>query len=235
MSEVFRVALVAEGPTDRVAIEAAITSLLGARPFILKQLQPEESLPFNQLRGGWGGVYHWCRQASGRGGGALRNDPLFVTYDALILHLDADVAECCYADAGITDTAEDLPCMSPCPPANNTTNPLRAILLRWVGETLLPPKTLLCTPSKSTEAWILSALYPTDPVVTSGNLECYPSPHLRLQAQPLKGRLVTGGKKNVSVYRQRRPEITAAWPEVRARCTEAHRFSEDFEILFTPV
>src|SRR5712691_1670388 len=122
MSEPLRVALVAEGPTDKVVIEAAIGSLLGARPFILKQLQPEESLPFNEVRGGWGGVYLWCRQASVRAGGTLRHDPLFVTFDLLILHLDADVAQNSYADARIVDAVNDLPCVEPCPPPEDTTN-----------------------------------------------------------------------------------------------------------------
>src|SRR6266849_5826899 len=193
MSEPLRVALVAEGPTDRIAIEAAIGSVLGAKPFILKQLQPEEPLPFSQLRGGWGGVYHWCRQASARAGGALQDDPLFVTFDLLILHLDADVARNSYADAGIVDAVSDLPCVQPCPPPEDTTNQLRAVLLRWVGEVQLPPKTVLCTPSKNTEAWVLAALYPEDLVVISGNIECYATPQLQLQAKPMRGRMVTGG------------------------------------------
>ena len=234
MSEPLRVALVAEGPTDRLVIEAAVGSILGANPFVLKLLQPEESLPFNQLRGGWSGVYYWCIQAAARAGGRLRDDPLFTTFDVLILHLDADVAANRYADAGIIDTVNDLPCARPCPPPENTTNQLRAVILRWVGETRLPPKTVLCTPSKNIEAWVLSALYPTAPVVTSGNLECYPTPGSQLQAKPLKGRLVTGGRKIVEAYRQRAHEIAGAWPQVRACCTEARRFSVDFETLLPP-
>ncbi len=234
MSEPLRVALVAEGPTDKIVIQAAIGSVLGARSFILKQLQPEESLPFSQLRGGWGGVYHWCRQASARAGRALQHDPLFVTFDLLILHLDADVAQNSYSDAGIVDAVNDLPCFQPCPPAADTTNLLRAVLLRWVGEIQLPAKTVLCTPSKSTEAWVLTALYPDDTVVMSGNIECYATPHLQLQAKSMRGRMVTGGKKTPGMYRQRGSEICAAWPQVRARCTEAERFSIDFETLTPP-
>jgi hypothetical protein len=234
MSEPLRVALVAEGPTDKIVIEAAIGSVLGAKSFILKQLQPEESLPFSQVRGGWGGVYHWCRQASARAGGALRHDPLFVTFDLLILHLDADVAQNSYADAGIVDAINDLPCVQLCPPPEDTTNLLRALLLRWVGEVQLPPRTVLCTPSKSTEAWVLTALYPDDPVVMSGNIECYATPHLQLQAKSMKGRMVTGGKKIPRMYRQRGPGIYTGWPQVRARCTEAERFSIDFQTLIPP-
>ena len=234
MSEL-RVALVAEGPTDKVVIQAAITSVLGGTPFVLKQLQPEESLPFGLLGVGWGGVYHWCRQAAARAGGALRNDPLFATFDILILHLDADVAEKAYADARIVDQVNDLPCVQPCPPPGGTTDRLRAVLLRWAGEADVPPRTVLCTPSKSTEAWVLAALYPADRLVAGGNLECYGTPHLQLQSKPKRGRLVTGGKKILDTYRLRAGEITGAWPNVRAQLSEAHRFSGDFEVCVPPV
>ena len=50
MSDPIRIALVAEGPTDGIVIGAAIGSILGTKPFILKQLQPEESLAFGQLQ-----------------------------------------------------------------------------------------------------------------------------------------------------------------------------------------
>jgi hypothetical protein len=228
MSDTLRVALVAEGPTDGIVIEAAITSIMGAVPFVLKQLQPEESASFGHLGGGWGGVYHWCRQSVARAG-ALRNDPLFVMFDVLILHLDADVADKRYADAGIEEPVRDLPCAQPCPPPEATTNRLRAVLLRWANEAVTPPKTVLCTPSKSTEAWVLASLYPADHVVTSGNLESYPTPDRRLQAKPAVGRVVTGGKKIPKSYQQRAPEITAAWPSTRATCSEADRFSGEFD------
>lgn len=229
MSDPLRVALVAEGPTDKVVIGAAVAGLLGVSPFVLIQLQPEESLPFNQVRGGWGGVYHWCRQAAARAGGALRHDPLFSTFDILILHLDADVAEKQYNEAGIADPVNDLPCGRPCPPPGATTNQLRTVLLRWAGETDVSPRTVLCTPSTCTEAWVLSALYPTDKIVVSGDVECYATPDRALQAKPKTGRLVTSGKKVIEQYRRRAREITAAWPQTRALCTEAERFSSEFE------
>lgn len=129
MSEPLRLALVAEGPTDRVVIEAAISRILDARPFILNQLQPEQSLAFGPLGGGWGGVYRWCRQAVDRSGGSVRSDPLFDFHDLLVLHLDADVADKSYPEANIHDNYEDLPCAEPCPPSQATTDRLRRVLL----------------------------------------------------------------------------------------------------------
>jgi hypothetical protein len=231
MSDPIRIALVAEGPTDGIVIGAAIGSILGTKPFILKQLQPEESLAFGQLQGGWGGVYHWCRQAVLRSGGSLNDDPLFASYDILIVHLDTDVASAQYAEAGIVDPTNDLPCAQPCPPAQDTTDQLRVVLVRWVGGAPLPQSLVWCTPSKCTETWVLTALYPSDPVVNSGTVECLATPNSRLQAKPKNGRLITGGRKITEVYRKRASEITQAWAEVRGRRGEAERFSTDLGAL----
>lgn len=60
LTEVFQLA---EGPTDKVVIGAAIRNLLGDIPFILRQLQPEESIAFlGPTHGaGWG-----CTVGAGR-------------------------------------------------------------------------------------------------------------------------------------------------------------------------
>src|SRR5437899_8946988 len=113
MSEPLRVALVGEGPTDREVIRSALSSILNERTFILRQLQPEESLAFGPIGTGWVGVYRWCCQAAARSGGSLRNDVLYGAYDILILQLDADVAEETYANGGIQETIQDLPCAQP--------------------------------------------------------------------------------------------------------------------------
>jgi hypothetical protein len=188
MSEPLRVALVGEGPTERVVIEAALASILRERPFILKQLQPEESLPFGAIGTGWVGVYRWCRQAVARSGTSLRQDILYRADDLLLLHLDGDVADECYADGGIVEAIQDLPCSAPCPPPAASTNPLRAVLLRWVGEPEVPPSTVLCTPSKSTEAWVVAALFPEDLAVERG-IECWANPDGRLSQQPVERRI----------------------------------------------
>jgi hypothetical protein len=223
MSEPLRVALVAEGPTDKIVIESAISTILGNRAYVLRQLHPEESLAFGPLGTGLGGVYHWCRQAAKRSQGALRNDPLFVMHDLLVLHLDADVADCHYSEANIVETAEDLPCAQPCPPPSATTNPLRKVVLRWAGEIETPPRTVLCTPSKSSEAWVLKALYPKDKVVAGGNLECWPEAEARLGQQPLATRI----KKTRRDYEARVKDLSEAWPSVEAALGEARRFGDE--------
>jgi hypothetical protein len=219
MSDPLRLALVAEGPTHRIVIDAAISRILRERPFIHIQLFPEGSLAFGPLGAGWGGVYKWCKRAVERDG-KLSNDPLFDSYDLLILHLDADVADKTYNSANIQDHSGDLPCAHPCPPPRATTDRLRRVLLRWVGEITPPDRIVLCTPSKATEAWVLAALFPNDPAVLGGNLECLQRPENRFGQQPIESRIYD--------YASHTNSLREAWPTVTEICTEAQRFSDDF-------
>jgi|HubBroStandDraft_6_1064221.scaffolds.fasta_scaffold470531_1 hypothetical protein len=160
MSDPLKVALVIEGPTDRVVIESVIPELLDGGAYITTTLQPEGSNAFGRLGAGWGGVFRWCREAAESGGGSLSGEVLFENYDVLVIHLDADVAGKHYNDYGFPSGFDDLPCEEPCPPASATTDALRRVLLNWAGETQVPLRTVLCIPSKSTEAWVLAALFP---------------------------------------------------------------------------
>ena len=229
MSERLRVAFVGEGPTDKVVVESALSSMLGERRFILKQLQPEESLPFGPIGTGWVGVYRWCRQAVARSGGALRNDVLYLSYDVLMLHLDADVADRSYADGAIEATVQDLPCVQPCHPPSASTNPFRHVLLRWVGESEVPLRTVLCTPSKSTEAWVVAALFPHDMAVNRG-IECWPNPENRLAQQPHDQRI----RKSQQDYQSRSDDLKAAWPWLARTLDEARRFQEELLAALPP-
>jgi hypothetical protein len=224
MSDPLRIALVAEGPTDAVVIEAVLRAILGQRSFVLNQLQPESSLAFGPFGGGWVGVYRWCRQAARRGNGQLQHDALvFANYDLLLLHLDADVAGDKYEDGSITALPTDgaLPCERPCPPATASTNALRAVLLSWCGEIAEPQQVVICRPSKSTEAWVIAALFPTDRSVKQG-IECYPNPESRLSQQPKAKRI----RKTKRDYEDQSKAIEAAWSKVATLTVagEAYRF-----------
>jgi hypothetical protein len=89
MSEL-RVALIAEGPTDAIIIEAALKAILD-RPFVLQTLQPEATRP--TAGAGWCGVFKWCRAFAERGSARLENDPTLPGFDLFVVHVDADVAE----------------------------------------------------------------------------------------------------------------------------------------------
>lgn len=228
MSEPLRVALVAEGPTDGVVIEAALKSMLAERSFVLNQIFPEGSTSFGELGAGWVGVYRWCHQSARRGNGRLQSDALvFQNYDLLILHLDADVAGCKYDDGSITPASADgrLPCEFDCPPSATTTDALRAVLLSWCGEVAVPDRTVLCMPSKSTEAWVVAALFPGDQALAQ-DIECLPNPEARLGQQPKANRI----RKKRRDYETRARELADAWPRIAtlAALSEAHRFQAEF-------
>jgi hypothetical protein len=233
MSSTIRIALVGEGITDFEVLRAAIDSMLNGRSFDLKLLQPEGSVAFagrgnaGPLGGGWKGVYRWCRQAALRGEGSLRADPLFIETDLLILHLDADVAGEDPANDPIDpipDLAGLLPCEQACPPPSATTDALRVVMLSWVGETETPPQTVLCTPSKSTEAWVMAAFFPNDREMIRKGWECHADPGRRLAQQPKARRF----SKRQANYEARAPELRAGWTTVAARLSEAKRFNSDF-------
>lgn len=229
MSESLRIALVAEGITDYVVIEAAIESMLNGKSFIPTYLQPEGSVAFTGggnagiLGGGWKGVYKWCLQACERGGGQLSDDPLFINYDLLILHLDADVAGEA-PDNSTPDLVGLLPCEKPCPPACATTDALQSVMLSWIGETQIPPKTVFCTPSKSTEAWIMAIFFPNDKEMIKKGWECHPKPENRLRQQPKNSRF----SKNFADYDQRKSAIQTGWATAVNSLSEARRFQDDF-------
>jgi hypothetical protein len=93
-----RVALIAEGETDFLLVEAALKAILPA-PFILTLIQPEATQP--RLGTGWGGVLRWGRQSQERGFPSLEDDPTLSNFQIFVIHLDADVAEANYADLGL--------------------------------------------------------------------------------------------------------------------------------------
>lgn len=225
MSELLRVALVAEGPTDGVVIQAALQSKLADRPFVMTQIFPEGSISFGEFGAGWAGVYRWCHQSAKRGQGRLsRDEILFQNFDLLIIHLDADVAGERYSAGSIEPLPTDgfLPCEEDCPPPADTTKALRAVLLSWCGEMMKPQRLVICMPSKSTDAWVVAALFPQDSAVRKG-IECYPNPNVRLGQQPKSKRV----RKTKGDYQRRQQDIEKGWPEIARTLSEAACFEGD--------
>jgi hypothetical protein len=238
MSKPARVAFAVEGDTDLIMLRAAVGSLLAGREFVPTLLQPQDSEILQPAvaptPAGWPGVYRWCQQTSSGINGSFRNDPLFENHDILVVQLDADVAGASYTSGHIQDPVKDLPCQKPCPPPEATTNPLRQALVRWMHENDAPPRTVLCTPSKALEAWVLVALYPNDRAVRMGTVECRESPEDLLSAKPAAQSLVRHGKKIVERYEDRAEDFANAWPQVRVVCSEAERFSREFLAVVPP-
>lgn len=227
MSDPIRIALVSEGPTDRVVVECALRAMLATRPFVLVQLQPEGSLAFGGLGGGWRGVYQWCKQSARRGAGQLSMDRL-LQFALVIIHLDADVAGMQYGDANIVPDASDLalPCEQPCPPAADTSNALRRVVCSWCGAASIPDQAILCVPSKSTEAWVVAMLFPTDSAVNGQtDFECFADPATRLGQQRKRERL----RKSQRDYQDRSAQLEVEWERISGATglSEARRFRAD--------
>ena len=235
MSEPLRIATVVEGPADAIVLQAILRALLpDGADFVFQTLQPKGSVAFNsasfgRVGVGWVGVYRWSQQSAREGNGSVSGSSALSCHDLLIIHVDADVAGKTYASGSIQDApSEDLPCEEPCPPPQDTTNALRAVLLNWLGERECPPRIVLCTPSKSTEAWVIAAIWPEGNVVQRADWECRPNPEGQLAAMPKRRRL----KKRPSDYQRRASELTKAWPSVSARLTEAAHFEAEFLAAF---
>ena len=225
-----RIALIAEGPTDQVIIESALKAIL-TQPFVLTLLQPEPTRP--DLGGGWGGVLKWSREFCSRGFASLEEDPTLELYDLFILHLDADVAHFSYADYGaeIVQEAQQkglgvLPCAQECPPPDASINSLKPVLLSWLGIVAIGDKTVLCIPSKSSEAWLAAAVYPDNQALLNA-LECALNMEARLAQLP-KGQRI---KKNVREYRNYADTVKTKWSVIRQKCTRANSFHIEFSAI----
>ena len=233
MSRSWRIAVAVEGRTDSIVLKAIIRSLLDGADFEFQTLQPESSVSFRgrPRPAGWSRVYRWSRQAAEEGGGSLSGSSALSQWDLLIIHLDADVADKTYASAGIQSPPQnDLPCKKSCPPPRHTTDALRTVLLGWLGEQTCPPRTVLCTPSKTMDAWVLTAIFPDNATFQTENWECHRDPAGQLKALAQEKRFA----KKPSNYCERQDKIRQAWPRVSTTLTEAQRFREEFlEILTT--
>jgi hypothetical protein len=232
MSDLLQIALVAEGKTDYVIINAALRAIL-SQPFHLQLLQPEQTRP--DLGGGWGGVFKWCRAFRAGGHPSLMADSKLELFDVIVLHLDADVADKKYVDYGPEFAAmaaglRALPCVQPCPPAVDTVAQLRAVLLDWLGIDAPGPQAVLCLPSKATEAWLLAALLPEGDVRLVG-LECNMNTEGMLASLPKSQRV----KKSKPEYEKHAATITQAWAQVICRSSEqARQFEADMRAVAAP-
>lgn len=227
MSEI-RVALVAEGPTDRVVIEAGLRAAL-PRSFVLTLLQPEATRSsagpgWGATGTGWGGVFKWCTSFRQRGAPSVDLDATLSLFDLVIFHLDADVADKSYADCGPEVVAAavelpPLPCALPCPPPIQTVQAMETLLLGWLGIPQIGNKGVLCIPSKSSETWLTAALFPDRQHLVDG-LECRFDLEVQLAQLPKLDRI----RKNERQYSVRAPAVTQHWQRVVQMCSQAARF-----------
>jgi len=209
----------------------------------LRRLSKDRGWPLSRLwvmghlGGVPGGVYRWCKQLVSMLEPVGEN-PSLSGFDLILLHLDADVASEEYSNANINDGTDDLPCRLPCPPAADSVDALRQVGRKWLalpGHGALPDRWIFCNPSMCPEAWLIAALYRDAEPEIMAEIECNPNLENWLSQRPKSegDRFVSRGKKIVSVYQEIAPRITAAWDEVCACCSQAHRFTEEVRHALT--
>jgi hypothetical protein len=237
MSSPLRIALVAEGTTEREVIEAALKSILATRSFVLTQLQPEATKP--DMATGWGGVLKWCQQQAARcqpNGGLIEADPTLSTFDGVVIQVDADVATFSYADLRPpymnADAAakgwQPLPCPTHCLPAPLPLDDLHAVLLSWLYPAVPGAKTVVCIPAMNTGAWQAAAKLPAGHALLV-SLECNPNIEAQMQALPLDLRVNKRDRKSRMAAAN---AVATLWSDVTARCTRAQVFDQAIRVAF---
>lgn len=222
MSEL-RIALVAEGPTDYVIIEAALKAIL-PDPFIMTQLQPEATIP--EMGNGWGGVLKWCHATSQRQAGPIDQDSTLIGYDLIIIHLDVDVAAMTYDNCGQDMSAfaqsygwRILPCTQACPPVVDTCRELQTTLDSWLSPAHFGQHSVSCLPAQSSGTWLAAAILPTGHNLLI-NAECDPRVEDGL-ARLSKAERV---KKTRREYQLKASRLTENWHQVKIICSQAEVF-----------
>ena len=216
---------------EREVLSAALGAVLAPRTFVLTQLQPENTAPL--FGGGWGGVLKWCAATARRHTGPLAMDPTLAGFDAIVLHLDADVATFAYLqlrppveDAQVASKGWGaLPCPSPCPPDPPSASALNAVLLSWLQPATLGSTAVVCLPAMNTGAWLAAATLPNDHALLLG-LECNPNIEVSLAQQPLHYRIRKDRRQDIQ---RAASNVATNWQQVKQRCTRAAAFETDIQ------
>ncbi len=220
MSSPPRIGVVAEGPSDRVILGAALDEVLCGSDYVLSALQPPTTALASSgpLGGGWRGVMEWCRRL-GAEGVPVAETVAFANHDVVIVQIDADIAQ-----------EPDLAALHlhhPCPPALPTCDAIRSHLLALMGISDCPAKLVVCVPAQNMETWVLVALYPGD-IPLSDHVECLPNPKARLYKKPEKLVVLKDGqlRNQPRAYGAQVASIRLGWGGVTERCSEAAQFED---------
>ena len=207
-----RIGIVAEGNTDFPVIEQIVHSLRDDAQ--CERISPP---PLKGV-GGWTSVRTWCR----RNGKTLKTKLKLwrgVGIDLLIIQIDADVAD-----------TDELDIAEPCPPASDTTDKLRRLIIEdWLGVIVEPPYVVLCVPSLRIEAWIAGTFEPD-----FEDIECSEEVDgVLIKLGAIEEREVGRNKKSTYRYRKLAEQLARKFDDVCEICTEAARFREDMKNAFT--
>jgi hypothetical protein len=217
--------VVTEGSRDFPIFEAVIKQLCPTVQDVKLIHPPGDELSARRWGDGgttgWTGVRRWCR----RWGPRLTR---FMNYgeplDLLVIAVDATIAH-----------NEAINLERPCPPASDTTDALRDLVVQWMG-CQPPPNVIIVVPSKTPDAWVCAALMGGDNL-----LECEPEPleklvsvqdlyppfGFRLKRRP-DGRAKKPTSKQYRIHLA--PRVAAHFDQVRGICGEAERFAREVQV-----
>jgi hypothetical protein len=201
------IGVVAEGPSDLLLLEALILALLPDAH--ITPIQPDVTLSAHR-GAGWRGVQAWCEEFGSSLATFMRavvGDEL----DRLVIHCDCSMSQ-------------NVGARRDCPPARDTADALRAVLLgSWLGLGAQPDWLVFATPSECSDTWIVAALVPP---YAPGEIEC-------ISAEATENVLVARGhlrakegkvQKAAGRYVPLVEQLITQLATVRERCTEAERF-----------
>lgn len=209
--------IVTEGKRDFPIFEAIVKKLCPAVEDVLLVHPPSDELPAGRESAvnvtGWTGVRRWCQRYGTRLTRFMQDygEPL----DLLVIQVDASIAR-----------RPEIDLEQPCPPASDTTNALRSLVVEWIGGQV-PDGVVVAVPSKTSDAWVCAALAGGDEL-----LECDPEPLERLtgvgdlgfrlkQTSDGQVRKPTAGRYRIHLA----PKVAARFDQVRGACSEAERFA----------
>lgn len=233
MSKNIRIGLVAEGPTDHIVIESALSGIFGNTAHFTCSLIQPDTTPSCELGGesdaslidfvnpGWSGVYKWCRGVASKG-----SDDIFrlaaLNFDVLIIHLDADVSRSTYEAARVTPVeAAPLPCAGEGEKAESITNKMEKYIKIWLEPVVIGNSTVFCIPSDNTETWAYIWKNPNKVLTT-------PTRHVE-DRKDLVGRI----KKTQKEYKIIAPYIKNNWQVIEEACPRAKLFSAAIRPCFS--
>jgi hypothetical protein len=206
-----RVGIVAEGKSEWFVLEELMRAIHADIEF--QRLRPEIPVFSSGPAVGWRGVKAWCREFGGR----LET---FMTgvegkrLDLLVIHADCSMAH----NEGAAH---------PCPPAADTANALRQVVItQWLGLPAQPPFVILTHPSKSTDAWVVATLDP--PYKKLASIECQDAVENELVARGLLRKKQGEVKKPENTYRPLAEEAARRMEVLCQHCTQAARFVDEF-------
>lgn len=110
----------------------------------------------------------------------------------------------------------------PCPPAADSVNELRKRIIAWLGLVDLGRQTVICIPSKASDAWLAAAVLDETHELLDA-VECDSSLATQLAVLPKQHRI----KKSQLEYQRHAGAMTRNWVRVARRCTQAQRFHSD--------